>query len=91
MTKNFRFEKDSMGQIKVPAEALWGAQTQRSIVNFSIGKELIPMELIYSMTVIKKAAAIANCKLGLIDKQKKDLIIDACAEILAGNMILSSL
>ena len=44
MTKNFRFEKDSMGQIKVPSEALWGAQTQRSIINFSIGEELIPIE-----------------------------------------------
>ena len=60
MTKNFRFEKDSMGQIKVPLEALWGAQTQRSIINFSIGEELIPIELIYSLTVIKKAAANNN-------------------------------
>ena len=84
MTKNFRFEKDSMGKIKVPAEALWGAQTQRSIINFSIGEELIPIELIYSITVIKKAAAIANFKLGLIDKVKKDLIIEACKEILNG-------
>ena len=84
MTKNFRFEKDSMGEVKVPAEALWGAQTQRSIVNFSFGKELIPIELIYSITVIKKAAAIANYKLGLIDKVKKDLIIEACTEILDG-------
>ena len=71
MTKNFRFEKDSMGEIKVPAEALWGAQTQRSILNFSIGEELIPIELIYSIAIIKKAAAISNCKLGLIDKVKK--------------------
>ena len=54
MTKNFRFEKDSMGEIKVPADALWGAQTQRSILNFSIGEELIPIELIYSITFIKK-------------------------------------
>ncbi len=84
MTKNFRFEKDSMGKIKVPSEALWGAQTQRSIMNFSIGEELIPIELIYSITVIKKASAIANFKLGLIDKVKKNLIIEACNEILAG-------
>ena len=84
MTKNFRFEKDSMGKIKVPSEALWGAQTQRSIINFSIGEELIPIELIYSITVIKKASAIANFKLGLIDKVKKDLIIEACEEILVG-------
>ena len=84
MTKNFRFEKDSMGEIKVPAKALWGAQTQRSILNFSIGEELIPIELIYSITVIKKAAAITNYKLGLIDEFKKDLIIDACTEIIEG-------
>ena len=84
MTKNFRFEKDSMGIIKVPSQALWGAQTQRSIINFSIGEELIPIELIYSITVIKKAAAIANSNLGLIDKVKRDLIIEACNEILEG-------
>ncbi len=84
MTKNFRFEKDSMGEIKVPAGALWGAQTQRSIINFNIGEELIPIELIYSITVIKKAAANANFKLGLIDKFKKNLIIEACSEIIDG-------
>ena len=73
-----------MGQIKVPSEALWGAQTQRSIINFPIGDELIPIELIYSLTVIKKAAAISNFKLGLINNVKKDLIIEACTEILDG-------
>ena len=56
MTKNSRIEKDSMGTVEVPIEALWGAQTQRSIINFSIGEELIPIELIYSLTLIKKAA-----------------------------------
>ena len=84
MTNNFRFEKDSMGKVKVPAKALWGAQTQRSILNFSIGEELIPIELIYSITLIKKASAIANYNLGLINKVKKDLIIQACEEILDG-------
>ncbi len=84
MTKKLRFEKDSMGNIEVPADALWGAQTQRSLTNFSIGEELMPIELIYSITVIKKAAALANFKLGLIDKVKKDLIIEACQEILDG-------
>ncbi len=84
MTKNFRIEKDSMGTIEVPIEALWGAQTQRSIINFSIGEELIPIELIYSLTLIKKAASIANFNLGLIDKRKKDLIVEACTEILDG-------
>ena len=53
MTKNFRIENDSMGAIEVPIKALWGAQTQRSIINFSIGEELIPIELIYSLTLIK--------------------------------------
>ena len=62
MTKNFRIEKDSMGTIQVPLEALWGAQTQRSIENFSIGNELIPIELIYALTVIKKAASIKTVK-----------------------------
>ena len=85
MIKKFRSEKDSMGTIKVPAESLWGAQTQRSIENFSsIGEELIPIELIYSITLIKKAAAIANFNLGLIDKFKKNLIVEACTEILNG-------
>ena len=60
MTKNFRIEKDSMGTIEVPIEALWGAQTQRSIINFSIGEELIPIELIYSLTLIKKSCF--NCE-----------------------------
>ena len=73
-----------MGTIEVPIEALWGAQTQRSIINFSIGEELIPIELIYSLTLIKKAASIANFNLGLIDKRKKDLIVEACKEILNG-------
>ena len=84
MTKNFRIEKDSMGTIEVPKKALWGAQTQRSIINFSIGEELIPIELIYSITLIKKAASIANFNLGLIEKRKKDLIVEACTEILDG-------
>ena len=84
MKKNFRLEKDSMGTIEVPLEALWGAQTQRSIINFSVGEELIPIELIYSLTVIKKAASIANFNLGLINKEKRNLIIEACTEILDG-------
>ena len=84
MTKNYRLEKDSMGTIKVPKEALWGAQTQRSIINFSIGEELIPIEIIHSLTLIKKAASIANFNLGLLDKKKKELITEACTEILNG-------
>ena len=82
--ENFRLEKDSMGTIQVPARALRGAQTQRSIINFSIGEELIPIELVYSLTLIKKAAAIANFNLGLLNKEKKELIIKASNEILDG-------
>ena len=84
MKKTFRTESDSMGTIQVSTEALWGAQTQRSIINFSIGEEQIPIELIYSLATIKKAAAIANFNLGLISSEKKELIIEACKEICEG-------
>ncbi len=84
MTENFRIEKDSIGNVKVPQNALWGAQTQRSIENFPIGNELIPIQLIYSLTLIKKASAIANHNLGNLDKSKKELIINSCNDILEG-------
>ena len=84
MKEKFRLEKDSMGSVKVPQDSLWGAQTQRSINNFSTGKELVPIQLIYSITLIKKASAIANYNLGIIEKFKKDLIIESCSEILNG-------
>ena len=84
MKDGFRIEKDSIGTIEVPKNALWGAQTQRSIKNFALGNELIPLELIYAITLIKKAAAIANNKLGYLDNQKKDLIKRSCTDILDG-------
>ena len=84
MKDDFRLEKDSIGTIEVPKNALWGAQTQRSIKNFALGNELIPLELIYAITLIKKAAAIANNKLGYLDNQKKDLIKRSCTDILDG-------
>ncbi len=84
MEKIFRLEKDSLGSIKVPVDALWGAQTQRSIENFSIGDELVPKELIYAITLIKKAASIANFKLGLLNESQKDLIVEISSEILNG-------
>ena len=84
MKNDFRLEKDSIGTIEVPKDALWGAQTQRSIENFALGNELIPLELIYALTLIKKAAAIANNHLGYLDHRKKDLITRSCADILAG-------
>ena len=81
MKDEFRLDKDSLGTISVPKNALWGAQTQRSIENFSTGGELIPLELIYALVLIKKASAIANFKLGLLENNKKDLIVESCLEI----------
>ena len=85
MKRKSRLEKDSLGTVKVPEDALWGAQTQRSIENFGSGKELVPLNLIYSITLIKRASAIVNYNFGLISKQKKELIIMSCEEILDGN------
>ena len=84
MKQIFRIEKDSLGEIEVPMNALWGAQTQRSIENFSNGNELIPIELIYALTLIKKASAQANHNLGFLENEKKDLILKSCLEILDG-------
>ncbi|MBL7545868.1 MAG: class II fumarate hydratase [Bdellovibrionaceae bacterium] len=82
--KEFRTEKDTMGDVKVPASALWGAQTQRSIENFKIGGERFPREMIKALGLLKKAAALANTKLGLLDEKKSDLIVKACDEVIKG-------
>ena len=79
-----RAESDTMGTVEVPANALWGAQTQRSLANFSIGEEKMPIEIIFAITKIKQAAAIANYKLGVLNEDKKDLIVNSCALILKG-------
>ncbi len=84
MSESFRTEQDSMGAIQVPTHALWGAQTQRSIINFSIGKEDIPMQLIYALARIKQAAAIANNRLQILDKKRSDCIVKAANEIAMG-------
>ncbi|BAK18070.1 fumarase [Solibacillus silvestris StLB046] len=80
----FRIEKDTLGEIRVPAEKIWGAQTQRSKENFQIGTERMPIEIIRAMTILKKAAAIANNKLGKLSDTKKNVIVEAADEILAG-------
>ena len=83
--ENFRIEKDTMGEVKVPSNVLWGAQTQRSINNFKIGRPgSMPLEIIYGFAYLKKAAAFSNCELGGLPKVKRDLIADACDEILEG-------
>ncbi|AZB44342.1 class II fumarate hydratase [Bacillus sp. FJAT-42376] len=79
-----RIEKDTMGEIEVPADKLWGAQTQRSKENFKIGTEKMPLEVIYAFAVLKRSAAIANEKLGKLSSEKKDAIVLACDEILEG-------
>lgn len=82
--KNYRIEHDSMGEIKVEADKLWGAQTQRSLENFRIGTEKMPIEIIRAFTVLKKAAALVNAELGTLDAPFADAIVTACDEILEG-------
>ena len=83
---DFRIEKDTMGPVKVPADKYWGAQTQRSLENFRIGGQLMPVEIIYAFAWLKKAAAMANLELGILPAQKADFIIKVCDEILAGKL-----
>jgi fumarate hydratase class II len=79
-----RIEHDSLGPVSVPANSLWGAQTQRSLEHFSIGDDLIPREMIPSYAIVKKAAALVNHKLGRLDDNQKALVVCVCDEILAG-------
>jgi fumarate hydratase class II len=79
-----RVEHDSMGAVNVESDKLWGAQTQRSLEHFSIGKDLIPRELIPAYAIIKKAAALVNNRAGRLPDDQKDLIVRVCDEILAG-------
>jgi fumarate hydratase class II len=81
----YRIEKDTMGEVKVPANKYWGAQTQRSRNNFKIGSEAsMPLEIIYGFAYLKKAAAHTNCDLGVLSLEKRDLISKVCDEILEG-------
>src|SRR5580704_14026755 len=81
---NVRKETDSLGVVEVPADKLWGAQTQRSLEHFSIGQDLIPREMIAAYATLKKAAAIANHAGGRLDDKRCKLIVQVCDEILAG-------
>ena len=85
---SFRIEKDTMGTVKVPAKAFYGAQTQRSIDNFKIAQHTnkMPIEIIYAFAILKKAAAITNYKAGILAKKKSDLIGKVCDEILDGKL-----
>lgn len=82
----YRIERDSMGEMKVPADRYWGAQTQRSFENFKIGVEKMPVEIIRAFAVLKKGAALANRRLGRLDEQRCGAICAVCDEILAGKL-----
>lgn len=83
---DYRVEHDTMGEVRVPAEKYWGAQTQRSRENFTIGAQLMPKEVIYAFAILKKAAAMANHECGVLPKEKMELIGKVCDEILNGDL-----
>ena len=82
----FRTEKDTMGPVQIPADKMWGAQTERSRNNFKIGGHRMPIEVIYAFAILKKAAALANFELKVLPKEKCDIIGKVCDEILAGKL-----
>ncbi|MBP6219243.1 MAG: class II fumarate hydratase [Oligoflexales bacterium] len=82
----YRVETDSMGEVRVPAKSYWGAQTQRSLQNFEIGGERFSRAMIWAMGLVKKACAITNCELGNLTVEKRDLILQACDEVIAGKL-----
>ena len=83
----FRIEKDTMGEVKVPADKYWGAQTERSRNNFKIGNPAsMPIEVVRGFAYLKKAAAYANCDLGVLPQEKRDAIAQVCDEILTGKL-----
>lgn len=83
----YRVEKDTMGEVNVPADKYWGAQTERSRNNFKIGSEAsMPLEIIHGFAYLKKAAAYTNCELGVLAEEKRDLIGQVCDEIIAGKL-----
>ncbi|MDP4933125.1 MAG: class II fumarate hydratase, partial [Salibacteraceae bacterium] len=84
---SYRIEKDTMGEVQVPADKYWGAQTERSRNNFKIGAEAsMPIEVIRGFAYLKKAAAYTNCELGVLSEEKRDLIAAVCDEILDGKL-----
>lgn len=83
---DYRIEKDTMGEIKVPSQMFWGAQTQRSRENFKIGTELMPKEIISAFAILKRSAAIVNERLGKLSIAKMKAIVSACDEIIAGEL-----
>ncbi len=85
-TMNYRIEKDSLGEVQVPSDRYWGAQTQRSYENFKIGTEKMPSEIINAFSILKKAAALTNMNLGTLDEKRAGAIVQACNEISEGKL-----
>src|SRR3989339_1605460 len=83
---NYRIESDSMGEIQVPTDKYYGAQTARSLMNFKIGGDRFPRELIRALGILKKAAALTNKELGLLSSEKADLIVKAADEVIDGKL-----
>ncbi|HEX7357019.1 MAG TPA: class II fumarate hydratase [Ignavibacteriaceae bacterium] len=83
---DYRVEKDTMGEVKVPSDKYWGAQTQRSKENFIIGGDRMPVEIIRAFGILKKAAAQTNAELGVLPKEKADIICKVCDEIIEGKL-----
>ena len=83
---NYRTEKDTMGEVNVPLDKYWAAQTQRSIENFKIGNEKMPLEVVYGFAHLKKACALVNHDLGRLDADKSSAIVKACGSVLAGEL-----
>src|SRR5207245_4804804 len=81
-----RIESDSMGRIEVPANVYWGAQTQRSLLHFNIGRDLMPPELIWAFGILKKACALVNQDLGKLSAEKAKLIVQAADEVIEGKL-----
>src|SRR5216110_1897406 len=85
-TTRTRIESDSMGQIEVPANVYWGAQTQRSLLHFNIGYDVMPREMIRAFGILKKACALVNQDLGKLSADKARLIAQACDEVIEGRL-----
>ena len=83
---SFRIEKDTMGEVQVPDDKYWGAQTQRSLMNFKIGGQKMPMEIVRAFAILKKAAALTNQELTDFPAEKAKAIAHACDEVLAGKL-----
>src|SRR5712675_977540 len=84
--KNTRIESDSMGEIEVPANKYWGAQTERSLLHFNIGFDVMPREMIRALGIKKKACALVNQDLGKLSADKAELIVQACDEVIEGKL-----